>query len=337
MNQSRTQFGTRMAPSWWCLLLCPALVSSAAAQPPPLFEPKDHYYKAQGTGITVAWKLDRTEVPEGGELLATLTIRGATNPHEIVRPDLRKLPPFAKDFVIEDVPAPPAKPKDKEVAFVYRLRPRDRTVKRVPTLDFFYFNPAADKNNPFPKTTAKGIAIEVTEAAAKVVPKIPLDAPDRLFEITTGPRVLDRAPFVPGCGTWLLLLLGVPVAAGGWYLAWRRVFPDGARLAHLRRTRAAKRALAGVRNAHHTPDPAGAITAAVLGYLRARFPLPVGAETPPEIAEGLRQAGAKDEDVAAAELFFRAGDAARFGVMTDTVPSLAAAAEGLIARLEAAE
>src|SRR5438105_5610339 len=79
------------------------LGTSTAAEPPPFYEPKEHYYKAQGAGIKVDWSLDKTEVAEDSELIATLTVKGATNPREIVRPDLRKLPAFNSAFQIEDV------------------------------------------------------------------------------------------------------------------------------------------------------------------------------------------------------------------------------------------
>ena len=57
---------------WIVLLLAPP----AAAQP-RFFEPPEHFYKAHGSGVGVSWKLDRTEVPEGEFLTATLTIQKA--------------------------------------------------------------------------------------------------------------------------------------------------------------------------------------------------------------------------------------------------------------------
>ena len=88
------------------------LVASAAVAQPQPYEPPGDYYKAKGAGVSVSWSLDRTELTEDEFLTATLTIRKATNPHEIVRPDLRKLPAFNDAFQIEDVPVAAAKPKD---------------------------------------------------------------------------------------------------------------------------------------------------------------------------------------------------------------------------------
>ena len=93
--------------------------------------------------------------------------------------------------------------------------------------------------------------------------------------------MLGGEPFVPAGWAWLVAALAGPVAALGWFLVWRRVFPDAARLARLRRSRAARRAADAIRRAARTPDPAATIAGALLGYLRTRFPLPEGAATPP--------------------------------------------------------
>src|SRR5262245_27985323 len=94
-----------------------SVIRSAA---PPLFEPQQGYYKARGARVTAAWSVDRTEVPEDGVLTATLTVRGADNPHEIVRPNLKTVKdkdgksPFADRFrSIENVPDPPVSPDTK--------------------------------------------------------------------------------------------------------------------------------------------------------------------------------------------------------------------------------
>src|SRR5437870_4484487 len=119
----------RRASQGLALFLLLISLSPAIADGPSFFEPKEGFYKARGSKVTVAWSLDRTEVPEAGVLTATLTIRGATNPHEIIRPDLRKARTqdggtFADLFQIEDVPAPPAAIDAKEVRFGYFLKPR---------------------------------------------------------------------------------------------------------------------------------------------------------------------------------------------------------------------
>src|SRR6266540_4137772 len=280
----------RIATPILALIFC---TSTAGAQP-AFFEPTQGYFKARGSKVTALWNLDRVEVPEDGVLTATLAIRGATNPLEIVRPDLAKVRddegrhPFTDRFQIEDVPGPAAKPDAKEVQFVYRLRPRNRDVDKLPSLEFWY-DTGKKVGNPFQKTWAKGPKLVVMAAVKVKPPAVPLLEPDHLFEIETDSRVLAREPFAAGWISWLLLFVLGVLIAGIWYAAWRRIYPDGARLARLRRGRAVRRAADAIRRAGRSRDPAGAIAAAVLGYLRARFPLPPGAETPSEVGEGLRE------------------------------------------------
>ena len=313
-------------------------VGAAQAAPPPFHQPREHYYQAQGAKVGVKWELDRTTVPEGEPLFATLVVSGATNPREVVRPDLRKLQAFDEKFRVEDVAGPPAAADAKAVSFAYKLRPRNATVDRVPTLLFAYYKPDAPGDDKFRQTKAEGKPITVTPAAAKPSPAaIPLEGPDSLFEVNTGPDAMAREPFAAGWGLWLLLVALGPLLAVGWYAAWRRLYPGAARLARMRRSRAARRAVDAVRRAGRSPDPPGAVAAAVLGYVRARYPLPPGAETPGELGDALRAAGVPAAAADAAVGFFRRCDAARFAPPSDTGLSLGAEAERLVTRLEGTE
>jgi hypothetical protein len=337
--------GRNAPPSWRAgpgsllLLFTLALGASASrADPTGVYEPQKDYYKAQGTKVTVRWELDRKTVAEGDSLKATLVVEGATNPHQVVRPDLRKLPAF-DDFQVEDEPGGPVAATAKRVSFAYRLQPRRANVDRVPGLLFVFYNPRAPEGSKkYPTTKAEGVSITVTPAPPKPAAQaIPLDAPEYLFEVATGTEVLDREPFAPAPGLWLLLAAAGPLAAGGWYAVWRRLYPDALRLARIRRSRAARRAVDAIRRAGRSPDPAGTIAAAVLGYLRARYPLPPGAETPGELGGALRAAGLPESEADAAVEFFRRCDEARFAPPGDTGPSLAAGAKALVARLEERE
>jgi hypothetical protein len=305
------------------------------------YEPTKDYYGAHGTKVVVKWDLNRVTVPEDDHLIATLVVEGATNPHEIVRPDLRKLPAFTDRFRrIEDVPGQPVAVTAKSVSFAYRLYPWNTTVDRVPALLFFFYNSRAPEGPlQYPQTKAQGVLITVMPAIAKTAPSsaIPIVAPESHFEVATGPDVLDREPFTPGPGTWLLLLTLGPLLAGGWYVVWRRVYPDAVRLARMRRSKAARRAVDAIRRSGRSPDPPGTIAAAVLGYVRARYPLPPGAETPGELGDALRTAGMPSPEADAAVGFFRHCDEARFAPPADTGLSLAAEGESLIARLEERE
>lgn len=330
-----------------CLILLSS--SLAHAGQPPLFQPEKHFYNAQGQGVRARWTAagwpgipDRIAVPLDGNLLVTLTITKVTNPRDVVRPNLHELPAFRERFtLIEEVPGPPLPPGTTEVGFTYRLRPRNREVDRLPSLEFYYLNPNAEGKARYPKTVASGIDLVVTAARPKAKlpppPPVPLEAPEHLFAVTVGPEVLDRGPFTAGWPAWLVCLAAGPVLAIGWYAVWRRVYPDAARLARLRRGRAARRALDTIRQAARRSEPAGMIAVAVLGYLQARFPLPTGTTTPTEVGEGLVTAGLPETAAVAVADFLRRCDAARFAPPDESRTSLAADAASLIARLEAAE
>lgn len=312
----------------------PALVHGQEI--PAIGQPTSDFYRAQGNRVRVEWQLDRTTVPEDGEFNATLVITGATNPRDIVPPDLRKLEAFESRFVIPEATHSPPAAGAKEVRFTYRLRPRNRSVDRVPSLEFHYYNPAVPDGKPFPQTKAREVRILVTapRVKAEAVP-IPLGEPEWLLAFTPRPVSLLRPGF-SGEWTWIVIALAGPLVGLAWFLAWRRIYPDGARLARMRRSRAARRANDAIRHAHRTPDPPAAIRAAFLGYLRARFPLPPGATTPGEVHSALAELGLDSEQVEAVVAFLRACDAERFDHASVVNESLAADATALVARMEAA-
>jgi hypothetical protein len=327
------------------VILCTSaiLVSQGAAQEdaPLTNRPKDldatNFFNARGNGVKAAWNVDRNTIPENGELTATLIIKGADNPHRIVRPDLTKLHDFQTRFTITDKKDPPAVKGMTEVKFSYQLRPRNRSVEKVPSLDFYYYNPAAPAGkNQFQKTIAARVPITVTEAQNMELPAIPLHEPEQLFAVATGPQLLEKRQLITGIWPWVIVGLAGPLCALLWFFAWQRVFPDAGRLATMRRSRAARRAIDAVHRASRANDPPAVIAAAVLGYLRTRFPLPPGAATPSEIAAALAELHVADLECIAVAEFFRSCDAARFAPREDNGGSLAAAAESLIVRLEAA-
>lgn len=301
---------------------------------PSIGQPTTHFYRAQGNRVRVEWKLDRTTVPEDEEFKATLLITGAANPRDVVPPDLRKLESFESRFVIADSTHPPPAADAKELRFTYRLRPRNRTVDRVPTLAFHYHNPAAPLDRQFPLTTAREVRIVVTGPRLKAeAPAMPLGEPDWLLAYTPRPVSLSA---VAGDWTWFAIALGGPLAGLAWFIAWRRIYPDGVRLARMRRSRAARRAVDGIRHARRALDPPAAIRAAVLGYLRARFPLAPAATTPTEIGAALVDQGLEPVEVDAVVEFFRACDAERFDFRSEANESLALDAAALISEMETA-
>ena len=306
---------------------------SIANGQPAFFEPKEDYYKAKGRSLRVKWEIEPPAVQVSSDFRATLVVTGAQNPTEIVKPDLRKLKAFDV-FKVTDIADPPR--DAKEVRFAYKLAPRNTSVKEVPELKFHYFNAsAAPGPKQFPSTRAEAVEITVLEPPKVERQIVPLDAPEFLFHPATGPDVLGSGPFVPCQWAWLAAACFGPLAAFGWLLVWRRVYPDAARLARLRRSRAARRANDLIRKASRTPDPPAVIANALLGYLRARFPLPESAATPAEIATALKDQNVPDEIAERTSDVFRACDRARFAPSGDNELALAATAETAVTRLEA--
>jgi hypothetical protein len=337
----RSVFRNRLA--WWlCLLLLlspsfllPQIVAQEEA--PLINQPSANFYHAQGRAVKVAWSVEPKVIPEGGELTATLTITGATNPQRIVRPDLKKLIDFQSRFAITDNVDPPPGKGAMEVKFSYKLRPQNRSVDKVPALEFYYYNPVAPAGkSSFPLAIAPFVPITVTEAPKNEPPMIPLGEPDRLFVVTTGQQLLEKRQFVPDYWLWLVVGLSGPLCAMGWLVVWQRVFPDAVRLARMRRSRAARRAIDAIHRAHRANDPPAVIAVAVLGYLRTRFPFPPGAATPSEIEFALGELRVSSPDCVAVAEFFRTCDAARFAPPGDNGASLATDAEAMITRLEGA-
>jgi hypothetical protein len=303
---------------------------------PTIGQRKDDFYGAQGNRIRVQWSLDRTTVPEDEDVVATLLITGATNPQSITRPDLRKLVEFESRFVIAELESPPPAADAKAVKFNYRLRPRNRTVDRVPTLEFRYHNPAADDVKAFPVTTAKEVRITVTAPRKSTdVATIPIGEPPWLLAFRPQSVSLTSTR-IPEPWIWLAIALGGPAMGLVWFALWRRVYPDASRLARMHRSRAARRATDRIRRADETSDPPAVIAAAVLGYLRMRFPLPPDAVTPSEVGTSLTDLGIPSVEADVVVEFLRACDAERFAPRSGEVGPFVSKAMAIVNRLEAA-
>ncbi len=313
------------------------LISGAAQAQEPARpgEPTTHYYGAAGSRIEVAWKLDRTTVLEDGEILATLVITGATNPPQVIRPPLSQLPEFQDRFVITDGVALAPAADSRTVSFPYRLRPRNRSVDRVPTLEFRFYNAGGPLGSQYPTARARYVPITVTTAPPKLAPPpVPLGEPEHLFRIATGLTLLQRANTGPVRTAWVLLGVIIPLLAVLWYATWRQVYPGAHRLARIRRSRAARRAVDLLNRAPRSPDPPAATTAAVLGYLQARFALQPGIVTPTEVAQALRDLEVQNTVCEAVAEVLQRCDAARFAPSGESMVAPVAAAEALIAQLE---
>jgi len=205
--------------------------------------------------------------------------------------------------------------------FEYKLRPRPEVaVERIPPLQFIWYRPSRNPNlrGYFPTTYAEEIDIKVKPVPLTPPPvkQIPIEAPESFFAISTGPGVLAHEPAIqlPSWPQWMLLLLTAPVLAAFWYVLWRWLYPDAARLARIRQSRAAVDALRALGSVGSVPDAVrvARIAAIAAQYLRYRFDLRTLEPTPAEVAEHLERSALPPEVAEQAADFFRACDAARF-------------------------
>ena len=114
---------------------------------------------------------------------------------------------------------------------------------------------------------------------------------------------------------------------------WRRLFPDAAKLAAGRRSRAGSVAL---RALERRGEDSERIAATLLNYLRDRAGLPATAITPAEIAEALKPLDCPGLLAAATVAILHRCDAARFAPGPPGDASLAADAAKIVLEWEAA-
>jgi hypothetical protein len=330
------------------LLLVGVPAQESADEPPARNRPA-RFSGAVGT-FQVTMEATPTEVRADEAL--TLTVR-ITSPGPVrrppSRPELRGLPAFDQRFHIENLPEPTGgQPENGPWEFVYRLRARDTTVAAVPSLPFVFYKPApagTGSSGSYQTQYARGIALKVKPAAGPppteggAAPELASQVPDSVTRLAEGPAVLRRTP------AWSLgalvgaagVLVGTPLLCAGWYLAWRRLCPDAARLARQRRSQAALHALRALRAVpRQTPDEQARQAAAIVaGYLRERTDLPVATPTPHEAGAHLRRAGIAPDVTGAVSHFFQACDAARFAPSPEpAADGWATAAERLVLTLE---
>lgn len=326
----------------WGVLGVLLLAGVAAGRPPglddvpPIDRRADHFYGAVADrfAVSAAWSVDSARVPLGGEFVLSLTITNAANPAEIVRPKLGKDPRFTDTFRVVDLSDPPPTADSREVVFRYALTPRRVGQATVPALKFKYVrvNPAGGVWRF--TAVAYPLAVTVTPPAKSPGDAVPLDAPDGFFAAETDPRALAVPAVAPGPRAWLVPVALVPAVVAGWVVAWRRIFPDAARLAALRRTRAVRRVLDRLGSANHAADPTGEVAAAVRDYLVERYGVDPVARTPAELGAAAAAAGFSEERAGKVEALFRRCDAARFAPPGDPGASLAADAARLVADWE---
>jgi hypothetical protein len=272
----------------------------------------------------VPFTLQTTAAPAEVEALApltfTVTVQAAGRVHNPpARLDLRQVPAFARSFHIEDVTDGKKETISPAVwRWSYRLKPRSAGVLEVPGLPFVFYNPdLRPTEKAFQVIWTDPIPLRVLPADRQLPP---VDAPGVALEFAGGSGLLAAQPewAGPGIGLVAVVILVPPLGCTLWYLLWRRLYPDVARMTRQRRSRAARHALATLTRLGKETGRvrAEAITRALADYLRERFDLPSAEPTPAEAAAWFARLELPSELVdqvsqlleRCAELRFRPGD-----------------------------
>jgi hypothetical protein len=277
-----------------------------------------------------------TELAPRAVLVYTVTLR-ALGP--MARPprrlDLRQVRDFARLFYIDDIAG------EKEGSTTpaswrwrYRLTPRWAEVDEIPGFPFVFYNPDLQPpEKAFQVLYSDPIAIRQTPARTTFGPG-DVDA----LELADS-SALNAEPPWPGPGhiLWLAVGLTPPLLGVVCCLVWRRLYPDAARAASRRRSRAARLALEAIRVASRLRgrERAERLTAVVVGYLRARVDLAPNEPSPEEVNVHLAERGFSDELAREAAALLALCAAARFAP-ADADEDLAGRARRVIQGIEEA-
>jgi hypothetical protein len=325
----------------WLLFAAPV----RADLEPPVGGRPEHFSGAVGV-FRINAEAAPTEVAVEAPIILTVTVTGS------VAPDYPRFPPperlnidrlgdLQDDFQVDDLAEGNGHPDPHTWTYLYRLRPRNTQVRRIPRLHFVFYNPLT---GTWPTSyTAESISLKVNPRPTIAPPEDLRDpaalAADR-YPLVTGEAVLWKSGPRRLASVWLLVLMfaAPPVLCLVWYQLWRSWYPDAARLAGRRRSRAARFALRQLRAIPRglTMQERAAKVAVVLGrYLHQRLDLPSAEPTPAEVAALLSQASAGPAISARFSRFLAICDAARFGLDEGSITAdLLTEAAHLIRELE---
>jgi hypothetical protein len=292
----------------------------------PIVGRKEPFCGAVGSGrFQVSASATPTSVQAGDAISLTIRIQATgTWMRAPERPDLQHKPEYAKwreRFHIENGPERLSSDEGKW-EFDFWLRPKSERVSEIPSLVIVYYRPGfTPPEKGFMTTRAPAIPVQVSSRAKVQGSEIrgqsaSRAAPDRLYQIITGPAVLAHQEPAMFSDAWLFVLLAAapPALSIGWYLAWRRRNPTQARLTRLRKSRAARqalRAIQGINNCEPKED-AGKVADALAAYLWERLELNAAQPAPGDISAHLLIRGICTDLASRTANLFRECDAVRF-------------------------
>lgn len=327
------------------LLAFAAAAGAADDDEPPIVGQPPHFNGAVGRyHITATAKPERVQAQDPLTYTVRVTADAVAKVREPPqRPALTDFPGFADGFYLEDVGPPQgSRPDDTTWEFTYRLKPKSTAVKAVPGFPFVYYRPGfLPPRAGYMTVYVPELPITVTprEEVAPATASKPIAGPDEAFALAPGDVLAHDGARLPGPLVLVLALLLPPLGSVAWYVAWRRLYPDAARLSHRRRSQAAQEALKALHQVDRRADAekqARQAAAAVAAYLRNRLALSVIEPTPAEAAAHLRAHGVSEELAGQAGDLLRRCTAVRFDPEQPNAADLAGTAERVILALEAA-
>lgn len=254
----------------------------------PAVRPSEDFYEAVGQGIKVQFRVEKREVTALDWFALTLVVEKIENPEQMLIPDLRQRDEFHERFDFKDWP-PNKHLDDNRCEITYHVRAKDDNVTQVPAFRFRYYRPGSDTGNlnvDFPTTLSPSIPLKVRPAAIPLSPVQPLEPDALLLKIDDHLDLLAKGS-PHRRSEWRELIWLIPPGLGiVWVWIWFRRYPDAAKLARLRQSRAARRALAQLQRSVSTETS----VVIFLDYLRERFGLESWRTTPIEVREGLKWA-----------------------------------------------
>jgi hypothetical protein len=254
----------------------------------PTARPAEEFYLAAGRGISLRFSLESTELTTLDWVPLTLTLEKVQNPEAMQVPDLRLIADFRDRFDFRDG-LPSKQISGDRCVLVYTIRPRDATVTDVPPLRFRYYLVGSETGNlklDFPLTVSPAIPIRVKPPAEPIYSVQPIDPESLSKPLTETERELLLAKR-NGSTIPLLFWFVPPLLAILWiaFSRWRN--PTEARLARLRQSRAARRAIEQL----HEVEEMDSRVRIFREYLGERFQVPSTATTPSEILAALEPLG----------------------------------------------
>jgi hypothetical protein len=254
----------------------------------PLVGRQEPFCGAVGSGrFKVRTTATPTELQAGDAIRFRVTIESVGSwQHAPERPDFQKKAEYARfreNFHMTN-DGQRLSPEQGTWEFDYSLRAKNERVKEIPSLYIVYFRPGlTPPEKGYMTTSAPAIPLRVTprfkvETNETQGKNELVQPPDHLYQIVTGPEVLqnENESFLNG---WVLLVLIVmpPTLSIGW-VAWHaRRNPDAARRIRLQKSRAGRQALQALDSldAASSHGAARKVEEIVRGYLRHRFDVDV--------------------------------------------------------------